>query len=236
MRSAAWSNEGGAAIILAMMGLLIMSALSLALVLGTSAETAIARNFRGAAASGYGAETILQYGLEQLAEVPDWSLVLSGATRSAFTDGSPGGVRRLADGSTIDLNEVVNLANCGRQTMCSEADMNQITAERPWGMNNPRWQLYAFGAFADLAPSASASRLYLLLLAGDDPSEIDGDPVRDGSGAAFGAGVILLRAEAFGPAGAHAVIESTVARVDAAELNRIPGTPPVRIRSWRASR
>lgn len=229
-------DERGLAIVLAMMGLLIMSALSVALVLGSSVETVIARNFRGTGAAVYAADGMLQYAVDELEGVSDWSAVLSGATRSRFADGLPVGVRRLADGTTIDLNEVSNLANCGKLTACSLADMNLITVERPWGTNNPRWQLYAHGAFADLVPAAGDSRLYVVLLAADDPSEIDGDPLLDGLSPSPGAGVLLLRAESFGPAGAHAVVECTVVRIDTSELSRIPGTPPVRIRSWRAAR
>lgn len=229
-------DERGSAIVLAMMGVLIMSALSVALILGASVESVIARNFQGAGAAVYAADAMLQYAVDELAGVSDWSAVLSGATRSRFADGLPAGVRRLADGTAIDLDEVASLANCGKLTACSLAEMNLITAERPWGTNNPRWQLYAHGGFADLAPAAGDSRLYVVLFAADDPSEVDADPSLDGLSPAPGAGVLLLRAESFGPAGAHAVVESTVVRIDADELSRIPGTPPVRIRSWRAAR
>ena len=52
-------------------------------------------------------------------------------------------------------------------------------------------------------------------MVGDDPSENDGDPLQDGSDEDNpGAGVLALRAEAFGPGGAHRVIEATVARPD----------------------
>jgi hypothetical protein len=134
------SSEHGIAVIVAMMGMLMMSALAVALVLGTSSETLIVRNFQTAGSAVYAADALLRYALDELASMPDWSVVLDGSTRSNRTDGLPAGERRLPDGSRVDLTERVNLANCGKLTTCSDADMDQITAERPWGANNPRWR------------------------------------------------------------------------------------------------
>ena len=66
------------------------------------------------------------------------------------------------------------------------------------------------------------SPFYVVVMVGDDPSENDGNPLKDGSGARRipGSGVIALRAEVFGPRGAHKIIELTVARTDTTELER----------------
>jgi len=230
------SGERGIAVIVAMMALLIMSALAAALVLGTSSETIIVRNFRTAGAAAYAADAVLQYALDELPSIPDWSDVLDGTTHSNLTDGLPAGERRLPDGSTVNLTELVNSANCARLTPCSDAEMNQITSERPWGANNPRWRLYAHGLMADLAPAINGSAFYVVLLVADDPSEVDGEPSVDGSDPDPGSGVIELRAEAFGPGGAHAVVDATAARVEPEEIVGVPGTPAVRLRSWRLSK
>ena len=88
-------------------------------------------------------------------------------------------------------------------------------------LNNPRWQLYAWGRLADwLAGEAIDAGHYVVVLVADDPAETDGDPLVDGPGPGFG--VLLLRAEAFGPGGTHAVVEQTLARVSADELSRRP--------------
>jgi len=47
-----------------------------------------------------------------------------------------------------------------------------------------------------------------------------------------GAGVLALRAEAFGPRGAHTIIEMTIARPDPAE----EGVGRARVLSWRQIR
>ena len=51
--------------------------------------------------------------------VPDWNTVLAGAVQSAFIDGAPFGRRTLADGSTIDLGQILTMANCGKAAICS---------------------------------------------------------------------------------------------------------------------
>ena len=89
-------------------------------------------------------------------------------------------MRALADGSTIDLGEQVNLANCQKAAACSAAEMNAVTADRPWGANNPRWTLLAYAPLSALLPDTSLGPpAYVIVLVGDDPSEIDEDPSRD---------------------------------------------------------
>ena len=213
------------------MAMLLMAALGAALMLTTSSETIIASNFRNSVEGLYAADAALERVLADLVVLPDWNPVLSGAMQSAFADGVPNGTRRLADGSTIDLAQVVAMASCGKTTACSAGDMDQITAQRPWGANNPRWQLYGYGNLRDLTPaSLASSAYYVVVMVGDDPSELDDDAATDGirpCGKAVpvkgpdtpptwscnpGTGVITVRAEAFGPRGAHKVIEATVAR------------------------
>lgn len=233
--SAGIRSENGFATIVALMGLLLVSALGTALILATSVETLISRNFREGAGAIYAADAVAAFGLVELSASPDWTTVLNGTTHSTWTDGAPGGARPLRDGSTINLTEILNMANCGMPTTCSDRDMAATDAERPWGLNNPRWQLFAWGRVADWLPGDGIDAgYYVVLLVADDPAETDGDPLVDGPGPGFG--LLTLRAEAFGPGGAHAAVEQTLARVSADELRRRPDLGPVRVVSWRAGR
>ncbi len=146
--------------------------------------------------------------------------MLDGTATSAFIDGAPGD-RALADGSTLNLNQVLAYANC-QKTSCSSADYIEVTNERPWGANNPRWQLFAYGPLDDMIPTSSInSPFYVVVMVGDDASENDGDPLKDGFVATNpGSGVMALRAEVFGPRGVHKTIELTIARTDTTELER----------------
>jgi hypothetical protein len=220
-------GERGAALVLAIMTLLLMTALGTALVVTTISETMIAANFGAATAAFYAADAAIERAFGDLRAAPDWNLALGGASQSAFADGPPNGLRTLADGTVLDLTKIVNVANCNREDACNESEMDAVSADRPWGANNPRWRLYAYGRLSEMVPVVSiASPFYVLAMVADDPSENDGDPGVDGDGEGNpGAGVILLRAEAFGPRGAHRVVEATIAR-----------QPAVRLLSWRERR
>jgi Tfp pilus assembly protein PilX len=222
------SGEAGFAIVVALMGVLLISAVGTALVLTTSVDTLITRNFRDGTAALYAADAAATHGALELSQAPDWSAVLAGWVRSSFFDGSAAATRTLQDGSTINLTEIVNLANCGTLAGCSDAVLSTTGLTRPWGMNNPRWQLFASGRLAELL--GAPSPFYVIVLIADDPSETDGDPSSDGSGT--GAGIVLLRAEAFGPGGAHASVEAVAARITWI-ANGVSSTG-VRVVSWRA--
>jgi hypothetical protein len=238
------------ALIVALMAMLFMSAIGTALVLTTSVDSKITRNFRISTEAFYAADAVLDRAVDDLRAIHDWSMVLSGAARSAFVDGSPAGTRALADGRRIDLGALVNLANCRKAATCSDAEMDDATVDRPWAANNPRWQLFAWGRLdAIAAEGAVSSPFYVVVMAADDPSENDGDPLHDGralcaQGQATecnpGTGTLVLRAEAFGPFGAHKILELTISRTDLTgseeDYNDGSGQVGVRILSWREVR
>jgi len=226
------------AVVVALMSMLLMSALGAALVLTTSAETAIAAHFRDAQVGVYAAEAALALAIAEIATQSDWTPLLDGSLASALAREAPAGAWRLADGSSLDLDRLINRLNCGNAVGCTASSLVALTPRRPWGANNPVWQLYAYGPlnlFPGLpslpGPSGGASDAsqYVVVLLADDPSENDGDPRRDGSDAAnAGSGIVVVRGESFGPLGSHHVVEATVARTT-------PETTPnsVRIQAWR---
>ena len=167
-------------VIIAIMAMMLMMALGTALILTTSTESKIVMNFRNSSEAAYAADAALERAMDDLLTVPDWNTLLSGATTSAFVDGAPTGIRHLADGKELDLGEVLNFANCQKPT-CSPSEYVAVTLERPWGPNNPVWQLYAYGKLNDLTPTGSVnSPFYVVVMVADDPSENDGDPRHDG--------------------------------------------------------
>ena len=147
--------------IVTLMAMLFMMALGTALILTTSTESKITRNFRTSSAALYAADAVLERAVDDLRTIHDWSAVLSGAVQSAFVDGPPAGMRALADGRQIDLGEIVNLANCRTAAACSGSDMDDITAERPWGPNNPRWQPFAWGYLNDIMPAGTVNSPFM---------------------------------------------------------------------------
>jgi hypothetical protein len=217
-------QERGVALFVTILAMLLLSAIGGSLVLSTISETAIAANFLGGRDVFYAADAGLERALADLAEAADWSAVLGGTASSTFTDGAPTGTRRLGSGTVVDIGRTMNLANCGRTSACSSADMDAVTSVRPWGANNPRWTPYLYGPLRDLLPPSSGpTGAYVVVFASDDPAETDGEPYTDATDpASAGHGVIALRAEAFGPRHAHCTIQLTAARAG----------PSVRVLSW----
>jgi hypothetical protein len=207
-------REAGVALLTTIMALLLMSAFGAALVLTAAAETAIASQFRNQIGARYAADAIVARAIDEVSAIGDWSLVVDGAVRSAWIDGPSSGPRTLSDGSTIDLAQIVNLANCQKATACSAADLSAVSADRPWGANNPRWRPFAYGPLRDLQGAGIDSPYYVIALAANGPLPP----------------LLALRAEAYGPRGTHAVVELM------AGYNNVPGQGAVKILSWREVR
>jgi len=221
------------ATIMALVALTLFGLLGGSLVMTVVSETYVSANYRTVNEALYAADAALQRTLPDLFTVADWDQVLAGTVRSSFADGLPTGQRLLSDGTPLDLAQVVSAASCAKSTTCTTADMTAATTDRPWGMNNPQWRLFAYGRLSDLSPLIT-SAYYVVVLVGDDPSETDGDPLHDGVAGNPGAGILALRAEAFGPRGSHRVVEATVSRVDPTGLAAPP--PALRVLSWRLIR
>ncbi len=217
-------DERGVALVIALMAMLLMTALGTALVLTTMTETKIAGNYRSGAEALYAADGAVERVMQDILTVPNWDDILSGSVTSAFIDGAPSGLRTMPDGTKIDLTEATNMVRCGKLA-CSASDLTEITDERPWGLNNPKWQLYAYGPLEDMIPTGTInSRQYVIVWIADDIAENDNDPEKDGgppaAGTNLGRGVLSMLAQAWGPDGTTRTIEVTVSRTDTTELER----------------
>jgi hypothetical protein len=214
------ANERGISLIIALMSTLLLTALGLGLLMVTMTETMLSANHRDGGEAVYAADAGVERVMQDLLTVPDWNRILSGALQSSFIDGAPGGTRTLPDGSILDLSAATNMMNCAKATTCSDADMDAWTLDRPFEADNPRWQLYAYSPLRDIIDTGTiASPMYVAVWIADDAAETDGDPHTDGT-SGLGAGVLMLRARAFGPNGSEATIEVTLARTDTTELER----------------
>ena len=208
-------SQRGAALVVTLMAMLLMASIGAALVLATNMDVQIAANAGAATEAFYAADAVFERTLAELRAAPDFTLVLDGSVGSSFVDGPPTGVRTMPDHTSVDLLEIESLSNCARREPCNDTDMDSSIRDRPWGRRNPRWRLFSWGMLEADGPGPS---LYVVTLVADDPAETDDNPWEDGAwtGAAVnpGAGVLLIRAEAFGRRGAHRVIEGGVVRHD----------------------
>ena len=221
--------EAGSALVAVLLGAAFLSALAASAILLSTSDTLGAARQRDARVALYAAEAALEQAAAELVRAADWNAVLSGAAVSPRAGGLPSDSRiPFADGE-MTAAQVANLATCAMTTACTAEASAAVTDDRPWGANNPWWRPYFFGAVDEATPAQAAT--YVVVLVGDDPSENDGDPSRDGVAPGNpGADVLLLRAEAFGPGGTRRAVEAVVARVGAA------GAALPRVISWRAVR
>ena len=220
------SADDGAALVIAVMAVLLLAALGLMLVLNSAVEVMLAGHFRLGQEALYAADGVAERVIDELAGSADWSNVLTGVEGSAFVDGGPADTRILSDGSTIDLAKASNLLNCAHEAPCTIAEMDAITADRPWGPDNPRWRLHAYGLLDGMVSTRTInSNMYVALWVADDQSDGDNDPLTDSNHS------VALHAESFGPGGVHKILEVNVGRA---------GTPEapngVKVLAWRELR
>jgi hypothetical protein len=197
------TDEKGTALIIALMSMMLLTALAAATVMVSRTETLIANNYRMSQEALYAADAAIERVVQDLLMVPRWNDILSGTTVSGFIDGSASGSKTLPGGGTITLS-------------AATSELQSVTdAANQWGANNPQWRLYAWGPLSELTTQVTLdSPMYVAVWVADDPAEIDGNPLADVNG------TLTLHAMAIGPSGTTKVVEVTVARTSGTEIER----------------
>ncbi len=202
------ADQTGTALVIALMSMMLLTALGAAVVMVSRSETAIANNYRNSQEALYAADAAVERVVQDLLMVPRWNDILAGSVTSSFSDGSPTNVS-MPGGGRINL---VN-ATAALQTQTDSADL--------WGANDPQWRLFAWGPISQLLNASPIdSPMYVAVWVADDPADgpsvgtADGNPLLDANG------TLTIRAEAYGPAGTRKVIEVTVARTSGTEIER----------------
>ena len=209
-------NERGAALLVAITLVLMLAAIGAAVSVASRTETLIAGDFRQSREALYAAEGAIALAVRDLAVLPDWTGVLSGATVSSFTDGAAIGLRTLPGGGSVEL--------CCHAGSLSDDVQRRAHAGRSWGADTPQWQIFAWGPAAGwLPPGRIDSAMYLVVWVADDTADNDGNPAADSNG------VVELHAHALGLRGGRRVVQVLVERAGGAG----PPAPGLRILSWR---
>jgi len=196
-------NQDGTALIIALMAMMLLTALGATVVMVSRTETAIANNYRNSQEALYAADAAIDRVVQDLLMVPRWNDMLAGTITSSFMDGSASASKILPGGGTLTLTS----ATAELQSATDIAD--------EWGANDPQWKLFAWGPLSEIASGITIdSPMYVAVWVADDPAETDDDPLSDTNG------VLTLHAEAIGPAGTRKVIEVTVARTSGTEIER----------------
>jgi hypothetical protein len=226
-------SERGVVLVIVLLGLSLLVAAGLGLTLSSSVSRMSAANAMESVMLAAAAESAIELAARELGKV-DLDGVLSGAAVSGLVDGPPG-VRTIAPGVTIDLNTLSNQITCGKLALCTDAQVQQTTVDRPWGPNNPRWRLFIHQPLQPPPSVPAAPDPYVVAWIGDDAREDDDDPSVDGAGAdQEGRYIVRVRAEAFGPRGGRRAIEAELVRRCVEGAQGPVCLPGSRVQSWRA--
>jgi hypothetical protein len=228
------NTQRGIALVLVILVTSFLSAIGLGLAMIVIMDRLAGGNLRGSVAMLFAADAALELAVRDLARLDDWDLALAGVARSAFADGEPSGVRAIPGGGVIDLTAATNYLNCNRSTECAGEQMAASSRERPWGDNNARWRLYAYGPVSNFVQFSRGAPGYLAVWVADDGREQDGNPAEDAAPDSPGHGVLRVRAAAHGALGVRRVIEGELARLclDA----ETPCRRGIRVQSWQEVR
>ncbi len=206
-------NEDGTALLIALMSMMLLTALGAALIMVTNTETMIAGNHRNSQEALYAADAALERVVQDLLMIPRWNDVLAGSVQSSFVNGTMTGIRQLPGGAKVTLC-------CGANTATAQlqAETDLLNA---WGGNNPRWSLFAWGPLSAMVPGTEIdSHMYVAVWVADDPADGSDTETRDNNPLVDSNGVLTLHAEAYGPSGTRKVLEVTVARTSSTEIER----------------
>jgi len=212
------ADERGTALIIALMAMMLLTALGAAVVMVSNTETHIAANYRNSQEALYAADAAVERVVQDLLLVPRWNDILGGTAQSGFVDGAMTSAKTLPGGGTMTLC-------CGPNTATAQLQSETDTLNQ-WGANNPQWKLFAWGPLGDMLPNQQIdSPMYVAVWVADDPA--DGVPdvngiaaTPDGNPLADANGTLTLHAEAIGPSGTRKIIEVTVARTSSTEIER----------------
>ena len=201
------ADERGTALIIALMAMMLLTALGAAVVMVSNTETHIAGNYRNSQEALYAADAAVERVVQDLLLIPRWNDILGATAQSGFVDGGMTAAKTLPGGGSITLC-------CGANTATAQLQAETDTLNL-WGANNPQWTLFAWGPLQDMLPNDQIdSPMYVAVWVADDPAETDGNPLTDGNG------TLTLHAEAVGPSGTRKVVEVTVARTSSTEIER----------------
>jgi hypothetical protein len=212
------ADQRGTALIIALMAMMLLTALGAAVVMVSNTETHIAGNYRNSQEALYAADAAVERVVQDLLLIPRWNDILGGSAQSGFVDGAMTAMKTLPGGGHMTLCCGTNTATAQLQT---ETDALNL-----WGANNPQWKLFAWGPLENMLPNNQIdSPMYVVVWVADDPADGVPDPngniaVPDGNPALDTNGTLTLHAEAVGPSGTRKVVEVTVARTSSTEIER----------------
>src|SRR4029079_16868518 len=97
------ADERGTALIIALMAMMLLTALGAAVVMVSSTETAISSNYRNGQEALYAADAAVERVMQDLLMIPRWNDILTGTAQSGFVDGASTVRKTLPGGGVMTL-------------------------------------------------------------------------------------------------------------------------------------
>ena len=186
--------DRGAALVLALLALAWLTAIGVSLVWLGDTDRRIAASYEAATETFFAADAVVDWTLQELRAIPDWSDAVSGRVRSSLADST--NRPRTPSFGAIDLDAI------------SAQIQAQSNVSWPAGANTPVWHLFGWGPLASLVRANPLDvPAYVAVWIADDPADADGNPSADWNG------VVLIHAEAFGSAASRRVVEASAVQV-----------------------
>lgn len=213
-RRAGRLREDGIALMPVLMATTLVATLAAALVLVVMSDSLASANHGAAQQALYAADAALEQTAVELRTV-DWRLLPGSGTS-----------RRLDDAGAPPSLPGIGPLDLARLTAGTQAETDARYGSLP---DRPVWRVFGRGSFARLLRRRVVPPAYLVVWVADDADERDGNPGLDTNG------IVLVRAEAFGPAAARRSVEATLALQESAVGDPVPRRE-VRMLAWRESR
>jgi hypothetical protein len=198
-RSPLAADERGAALVMAILIAMLLTALGTVLIALTTTETALSASYRHVQEARYGAHAALELAIADLSTTPDWSAVLAAAPAnqvSRFNDATL--TPRAPDGRVLDLAGL---------TVVRQRESDARDGPDRFGADSPQWRLYLHTNLSNIVPSAHpVVPLYVVAWIADDGMDGDGDPTIDANQ------IVLIHAEAYGTNNSNRSVESALTK------------------------
>jgi hypothetical protein len=207
-------NEGGVAMLLALMAAALIAAVAASLIVTTSTDVRITGSYRSSAEAMYAVEAGLERAISELARVPDWSAVVASPPANV--------VASFDDGSTFATAPDGRRMSVPALTAARQAVSNVAYGPAEFAADSPIWRLFAHAALRSVLPPGLVSPPgYVLVWVADDGGDGDGDPATDSNG------LILLYGDAYGVSRSRRALEVAIARA---------GPGATKVLSWKDPR
>src|SRR5512134_2814747 len=98
-----FGNEQGTALIIALLSMMLLTALGATVIMVSNTENRIAANYQNSQEALYAADAAAERVVQDLLMIPRWNDILGGTSTSAFVDGPATGLKTLPNGSQVTL-------------------------------------------------------------------------------------------------------------------------------------